>query len=231
MKLSVIIPAYNEKNTILEVIRQVQNVELPKTEKELVIVDDGSTDGTREILSNIKDKSVKVLFNEKNLGKGGSIKNGIRVCTGNFIIFQDADLEYNPQEYTRLLSSIVKDRVDFVLGSRNLPKFFSGEKQIRMHTVGNRVICMVGNLLYGTRLTDYEPCYKLFKSSVLKNVKVVSNGFEYDIELMARLFKKKHRFSVVPITYKPRSVEEGKKIKWRDGLKAVWMLIKIKVWE
>ena len=227
-KLSIVIPVYNEKDTVLTLLDWVKKAQIKNVEKEIIIVDDLSTDGTREILRNLNDKTVKIVLSNKNEGKGGAIKQGLKYCTGDYIIFQDADLEYDPKEYQTLVHTLIEKNVDFVLGQRVLPKFFSTEKQIRSHTVGNRMIAMFGNLLYGTKLTDYEPCYKLFRAEILRSIDVKSNGFEYDIELMGKLFKHKRSFATTPITYKPRSFEEGKKIKWRDGVIALWTLLRIR---
>jgi len=228
-KLSIIVPVYNEKPTVVELLELVKKVNLGKDmEKEIIVVDDMSTDGTRDVLKDLHDRAYKIIFSDKNEGKGGAIKRGLKHVTGDYVIFQDADLEYDPKEYKGLLDVLLDKKVDFVLGQRMFPRFFSTEQQIRLYAIGNRLIAFCGNMLYGTRLRDYEPCYKLFKIEVLRSIDVKSNGFEYDIELMARLFKNKYKFAATPITYNPRSFEEGKKITWHDGLKALWTLLKMR---
>jgi len=226
MKLSIIIPVYNEKETLREILLRVKKADIGELKKEIIVVDDCSHDGSKELIKNIRDKEIKKIFNEKNLGKGGAIKNGITHATGELIIFQDADLEYDPSDYKHLIQPILESKADFVLGERPFPQFFSKENIIPLHTLGNIVLSFIGNLLYFKKLKDYEPCYKVFKREVLLDNPAHSNGFEYDIELMARLFRKKYSFTTVPISFKPRSFQEGKKITWKDGLKAVYLLLK-----
>ena len=225
-KLSIIIPVYNEKSTLKELINKVIKVDIGNVKKEIILVDDFSTDGSRELIKKLKIRGVKKVFNKKNRGKGGSIKNGISNSTGNLIIFQDADLEYNPEDYKELIAPLLRKEADFVLGERPYPKFFSKENKVPAHWLGNKLLNIIGNLLYSTRLRDYEPCYKVFRRDLLINTPIKSEGFEYDIELMAKLFKKKFKFKTVPINYHPRSFEEGKKISWVDGIKAIYTLFK-----
>ena len=229
MKLSIIIPLYNEKNTINKLLKKIKKVDLGKIKKEIIIVDDFSTDGSREILRRLKGDYVR-LFQNKNKGKGAALKTGIEKATGEFIIFQDADLEYDPQDYKKLLNPILKNEASIVFGSR-----FEGKRYIiwgknkNIHTphwMGNKGLTLAFNLLYGTKLTDVEPCYKLFTSKVLKSIKVSSDRFEYDIELMCKLVKKGNKIKQLPIKYNPRSFEEGKKINWKDGLVALKVMLK-----
>lgn len=228
-KLTIIIPVYNEKNTLKELISRVKGADIGSVEKEIILVDDFSTDGSREMIKNLKIPGIKKVFNEKNRGKGGSIKNGILHSTGDLIIFQDADLEYNPSDYKKLIEPLLKKEVDFVLGERPYPKFFSKENKIPLHWLGNKLLSIIGNLLYSTNLRDYEPCYKVFRREVLINTPIKSERFEYDIELMAKLFRKKFKFKVVPIEYAPRSFEEGKKLNWKDGVIAIFTLFKWRI--
>lgn len=231
MKLSIIIPVFNEARTILELLRRIGKVNLKGIKKEIILIDDASTDGSREILKKLKGKYIKI-FHNKNQGKGAALKTGIKVATGDFIIFQDADLEYNPRDYAKLLQPILDNKANITLGSRfvNERLVLFGKKRT-MHSVhwfGNKFLTLVFNLLYGTNLTDAEPCYKMFKSKILKNINVASDGFEYDIELMCKIAKKNNKILQLPIKYDPRPFDEGKKITWKDGIIALLTMIKEK---
>jgi len=229
MKLSIVIPVFNEIQTIKKIIRKIEEVDLGNIKKEIILVDDYSTDGTREIIKKLNEKYVKI-FQKKNQGKGAALKAGIRAANGDFIIFQDADLEYEPKDYTKLLQPILENKTNITFGSRFINQKFSILEKNRtmhpIHWIGNRFLTAVFNILYGTSLTDVEPCYKMFKSDILKNVDVKSNGFEYDIELMCRLVKKGYKILQLPISYHPRTFGEGKKINWKDGFIAFITMIK-----
>ena len=224
-KLSIIIPAYNEKNTIQELIKKVQAVFLPEIEKEIIAVDDGSTDNTRDLLKKIS--GIKYIFHDKNLGKGGALKTGFQNATGDIILIQDADLEYNPNEYDRLIAPIVSGRADIVYGSR-----FVGNDPHRVlfiwHYLGNRFLTILSNIFTGLNLTDMETCYKVFCKEALDSFKdkLQSKKFGIEPELTARVAKGDWRIYEVGISYYGRTYEEGKKINWKDGLAAIWHIIR-----
>lgn len=232
MKLSIIIPVYNEKKTLREIVRRVDAVNLGPIRKEIIIIDDFSTDGSRGILKRLPKKYNKIFF-KGNFGKGAALKAGIRAASGDFIIFQDADLEYEPQDYIKLLQPILDGRSNIVFGSRFVGKklifFGRGRTMHPAHWAGNKGLTFLFNLLYGTRLTDAEPCYKLFRSEILKGIDVKADRFEYDIELMCRVVKKGNKIIQFPITYHPRGFEEGKKINWKDGIIAVFVMLKYRI--
>jgi len=229
MKLSIIMPVYNESRTLKEILRRIEKVNLGKVKKEVILIDDASTDGSGKIIKRLGSKYVKI-FQEKNKGKGAALKAGIETATGDFIIFQDADLEYDPNDYEKLLKPILDKKTNITFGSRFINQKFVifGKNKIAhpTHYIGNKFLTFTFNLLYRTRLTDVEPCYKMFKSKILKNVNVATNGFEYDIELMCKLVKKGHRILQIPIRYRPRNFNQGKKIDWKDGIIAFLTMFK-----
>ena len=219
--LSVVMPAYNEEATIEEMIRRVVAVPL---RTELIVVDDGSKDRTREILSRLAaELPIKVIFQPQNGGKGAALRRGFQEVTGDLVIIQDADLEYSPEEFPGLIELIVQGRADVVYGSR-----FLGRHRVFMftHYVGNRIVTLLTNVLYNTMLTDMETCYKVMRTEVLRSFKLDSSGFGIEPELTAKIFKRGYRVYEVPITYDGRGYEEGKKITWRDGVVALWVLLK-----
>jgi len=224
-KLTVVIPVYNEKNSLLEIIRRVQAVPI---EKEIILVDDFSTDGTRDVLRDLERREFKVLYHEKNQGKGAALRTGFQRATAEFVIVQDADLEYDPNDYSKLLQPVLDGRADVVYGSR-----FSGQRKnmTSLHTLGNLFLTGVTNLLYRTSITDMETCYKLFRRETIQGIRIEGNRFNFEPEVTAKLLKRGLRIVEVPISYSGRSASEGKKITWRDGFSAVWTLIKYRFTE
>ncbi len=223
MKLSVIMPVYNEERTIQEIVKRVMEVPL---EKELIIVDDCSRDKTPELLKPYVGRpDIQVLKHERNLGKGAAIRTGIQAATGDMIVIQDADLEYDPAEYPTLVRPIVEGRADVVYGSR-----FLGLHRVFLfyHFLGNKFLTFLTNLLYNTMLTDMETCYKAFRAEVLKGITIKSNRFNFEPEITAKVFKKKLRVYELPVSYYGRDYREGKKIGLRDVLPAIWAIVKFR---
>ncbi len=222
MKLSVVVPVFNEVSTIVEIIGRIRATGLPT---ELIVVDDGSTDGTRDVLQRERAKIDHLLLQERNRGKGAALKAGFAVATGDVIIIQDADLEYDPEDYPDLLKPIEKANADLVLGSR-----LSGAKPQRAyyywHYVGNRLITFVARVLYNTTLSDIYTCYKVFKREQLVGLDIKSDGFEFDAEFLAILLRRQLVVYEVPISYYGRSYGEGKKIKWYHTAHVLWNLVK-----
>jgi len=216
MKISVVMPVYNEKTTLNKILEKVRAVDL---EKEIIMVDDGSTDGTRELLREMQlADNEHVYFHEKNMGKGAALRTGFQHATGDFIMIQDADLEYDPQDYFKMLKPIQDGHARVVYGSR-----FIGERRniFLHHWVGNRLLTLVANILFNTTLSDMETCYKLIETSIIKSIKIKSDKFTVEPELTAKILKKKIRIYEVPISYYGREYTEGKKITWRDGFGAL----------
>jgi len=245
MKLSILIPAYNERKTIREILARVRAVDVVvevdngnlgyplspgvkgpvRLEKEIIVVDDGSTDGTRDILQQEAARGdVRVFFHEVNQGKGAAVRTAIQHATGDILLIQDADLEYDPRDYPALLQPIVEGRADVVYGSR----FLGGPRKAMLfwHAVGNKLLTFITNLLYDAILSDMETCYKVFRAEVIKNIPLHARRFEFEPEVTAKVLKRGYRIYEVPISYTGREYEEGKKITWRDGLVALWTLIK-----
>ncbi len=225
MKLSVIIPVYNEKNTIEEIIHRVLNVEIG-LEKEIIVVDDCSQDGTREILEGLNQPNIKVYFHSKNQGKGAALQTGFSKAEGDIILIQDADLEYDPREYPILLEPILDGRADAVYGSR----FLGGPHRVLFfwHYIGNRLLTTFSNMLSNLNLTDMETCYKVFKRETLNKITIKSKKFGFEPEITTKLAKLKCKIYEVPISYSGRDYSEGKKIGWKDGIAAIFHIIRFK---
>jgi glycosyltransferase involved in cell wall biosynthesis len=221
-KLSVIVPVFDERNTVVEIVRRMRAVDLP-VELEIVIVDDGSSDGTRDVLRQLADSTVRVVVHDVNRGKGAAIRSGLAHVTGDLVLIQDADLEYDPEDWPKLLAPILRGKARVVYGSR-----FTGERRnmLFLHWVGNRFLSLVTNVLYNTTLSDMETCYKLFDRSLLDGITLRAERFEFEPEVTAKLLRRGIRIYEVPISYTGREFDEGKKITWRDGFIALWTLVK-----
>jgi glycosyltransferase involved in cell wall biosynthesis len=225
-KLSIIIPVYNEKNTIGELLSKVDDLDLSPIEKEVVIVDDCSTDGTRDILKSLENK-YRIFHHEKNKGKGAALRTGFEEASGDWVVVQDADLEYDPNDLKKMLEKIQEPGVTVVYGSRRLNKnYFTERKSGHIFALGGILLTWLSNLLYDTKITDEPTCYKMFGRDILKSVNLKCERFEFCPEVTAKIAKKGVKIYEVPIEYVPRHQNEGKKINWKDGLAAIWTLIK-----
>lgn len=220
LKLSILIPVYNERPTILEIIKRVQSVSF---EKEIIAVDDGSTDGTRELLPQIEAQGVIVLYHERNQGKGAAIQTALQHATGDIIVIQDADLEYDPRDYKQLVEPIVERRAKVVYGSR-----FLGPRMAMFfwHMLANKMLTLMTNILYDAILSDMETGYKAFRADVIKKLRLRSRRFDFEPEVTAKILKQRIRIFEVPISYYGREYSEGKKIGMKDGFVAIWTLLK-----
>ena len=228
MKISIIIPVFNEKNSIEEIIKRVQAVDVG-LEKEIIIVDDCSQDGTRQILEKLNYPNMKLFFHSKNKGKGAALQTGFSKAEGDIILIQDADLEYDPKEYHKLLEPILDGRADVVYGSR----FLGGPHRVLFfwHYVGNKILTMLSNIMSNLNLTDMETCYKVFKKEILNKIKIKSKRFGFEPEVTIKFAKLKCRIYEVPISYSGRDYSEGKKIGWKDGIAAIFHIIRYKFFD
>ena len=229
-KLSVVIPVYNEIDTIDEILKQVKEVDVGM-EKEIVLIDDFSTDGTRKRLQEIEkeevENNVKVFYHEKNRGKGAALRTGFQHVTGDITLIQDADLEYNPREYPKLLEPILDGRADVVYGSR----FLGGPHRVLFfwHYTANRFLTFLSNMFTNLNLTDMETCYKVFKTSLLKEIPLKCDRFGFEPEITAKVPKRKYKIYETPISYSGRDYSEGKKINWKDGVAALFHIIRFRI--
>ncbi len=223
-KLSVIVPIFNERNTVVEIMRRMRAVDLP-IEREFILVDDGSSDGTRQVLAQLGDSTAKVVLHRTNMGKGAAIRTALEHVTGDLVLIQDADLEYDPEDWPKLLAPVFRGKATVVYGSR-----FTGERRnmLYVHWLGNRMLSLVTNILYNTTLSDMETCYKLFDARVLDGITIRSDRFDFEPEITAKILRKGIRIYEVPISYTGREFHEGKKITWRDGFAALYALVKFR---
>lgn len=222
MNLSVVIPVYNEVDNVIEILRRVQALKLAN---EIIVVDDGSTDGTRSILKELDGKeNVRVLLHERNKGKGAAVMTGLRAAQGDLLLIQDADLEYDPRDYPELLKPLIEDMADVVYGSR----FLGGPRRVAMfwHMIANKLLTAMTNILYDTILTDMETGYKVFRRGVIEGMTIHAKRFDFEPEFTAKVLKRRYRIFEVPITFNPRDYAQGKKIKLKDAFEAVWTLLK-----
>ena len=220
--LSVIVPVFNERATVAEIIRRIRAVDVP-FEVEVIAVDDGSSDGTDKVLATLGDSTVRVLTHPVNRGKGAAIRTGLAAARGDLVLIQDADLEYDPQDWPKLIDPILRGKARVVYGSR-----FTGDRlnMLPLHWIGNRFLSLVTNVLYSSTLSDMETCYKLFDRRIIEGITIESDRFDFEPEITAKILRRGHRIYEVPISYAGREVTEGKKITWRDGFGALRALVK-----
>jgi glycosyltransferase involved in cell wall biosynthesis len=228
-RISLLIPVYNEAEYLETLLERVESVDFCGLEKELVIVDDGSEDGTRDILHRLEQENpnYRIVYHSQNMGKGAALRTAIDMASGDILAIQDADLEYDPVDYPPLINMIVENKADVVYGSRlsnrETKRAFTG-----LHYLGNKFLSWVTRLLYRTRITDMETCYKAFRADVIKSIRIRSNRFDFEPEITAKILKKKCRLQEAPISYRGRAFHEGKKITWLDGLWALKALIQFR---
>ncbi|MEK7533789.1 MAG: glycosyltransferase family 2 protein [Patescibacteria group bacterium] len=235
MKLSIIIPVFNEEKTVAKIVKKVSQVEIPGTTKEIIVVDDGSTDATASVISNFQFpiSNFKKIRHKKNKGKGAAVKTGIENSTGDYIVVQDADLEYNPKYIEKLVRPVLEGKSKVVYGTRlkRLPSFSKDERTPRflLHYIGNKFLSLITSLLYGQWITDMETCYKVFPKIAVENIILKSKRFDFEPEITAKLLKKGYKIHEIPITTNPRGYNEGKKLNtFKDGTIALFTLLKFR---
>jgi glycosyltransferase involved in cell wall biosynthesis len=223
--LSVIVPVYNERTTVTEIIRRMRRVELP-LDLEIIVVDDASSDGTEKVLTALEDSTLRVLHHQANHGKGAAIRTGLEKARGDLVLIQDADLEYDPEDWPKLLAPILRGKARVVYGSR-----FTGERKnmLLLHWIGNRFLSLVTNILYSSTLSDMETCYKLFDRRVLEGITIRSQRFEFEPEITAKVLRRGHHIYEVPVSYTGRDSSEGTKFAWRDGVHALTTLVRYRL--
>lgn len=225
-KISIVVPVFNEINTLDQILEKLENTDFCGLEKEIILVDDMSTDGSREKLKDLENK-YKIFYHEQNKGKGAAIRTAMTNITGDIMVIQDADLEYDPKDYRELIELIIDNKADVVYGSR-----LTGAKPSRSfmftHWLGNKVLTLTTNILYGATLTDMETCYKAFRTTFLKDIEIKSDRFDFEPEITAKVLKKRARLYELPISYYGREYSEGKKITWKDGIHALVALLKFR---
>ena len=225
-KLSILMPVYNEKKTILKIIEEVKKAKLKGLAKEIIIVDDFSTDGTRDILRKIKDSSVRIYYHNKNQGKGTAVRTAISNSKGNILLIQDADLEYSPKEYGKLLKPILENKADVVYGSRFESIRKNLKKMYKLHYIGNLFLTFMTNILYNAKISDMETGFKVFRKKVIKNMNLRAKRFDFEPEITSKILKRGYKIHEVPVEFVGRKFDEGKKITWKDGVKAAYYLLK-----
>lgn len=234
-KLSVIVPVYNEEKTVLDVIGKIREIKIKNVPKEIIIVDDFSTDRTGAVLKKIKESSIRVFYHKKNMGKGAAIRTALKHAAGTVIAIQDADLEYSPKNISKLIEPILDGSSDVVYGSRFLDKKLvlagKGRTILPLHWIGNMALTFFTNLLYFSSITDMETGNKIFKKSVINDIKLKAERFDFEPEITAKILKRGYKIKELPIDFSPRSFEEGKKITWKDGIKAAYYLLKYRFFD
>lgn len=229
-KITVLVPIFNEVNTLNTILKKIDDAPFCGLEKEIILIDDFSTDGTRDILAKLESEAgdkYKIYYHDKNFGKGAALRTGLEHVTGDIVVIQDADLEYDPIDYEPLVKLILNDKADVAYGSR-----LTGSRPARSfmftHLLGNKLLTFMTNILYNTTLTDMETCYKAFKADFIKDIKIKSNRFDFEPEITAKVLKKGARLYELPISYYGREYGEGKKITWKDGFHAIMALVKFR---
>lgn len=224
MKLSVIMPVFNEKDTILKILDKIKQVNIGNIQKEIIIVEGGSTDGSDKIVDGVQDqKNVFCYHINHYCGKGYKVRYGLKKATGDIILIQDADLEYNPEDIPTLIKPILEGKTKVVYGSRGLKP---NEYSYYTYFLGNKLLTFATNILFGSKITDVETCYKVFTKEIIQGIPLKADGFDLDPEITAKILRREEKIIELPINYKPRNLEEGKKIKWKDGVYALWILLK-----